>query len=305
VALTDGGGNVVERFQYAPFGGLANRNGVQTVQTPFLYNGRDGVVTDGNGLYYMRARYYEPRIGRFLSNDIFLGDILKAQSSNRYAYVQGNPISSIDPIGFFSFGDAVEFGAESLIAGSAATAAFSSKFLVENALGTGDLIFRTDTSRWWNQNVTKETERTALTWTAKAFDDDTFDQTSSNYDLVQAEQTISNMDLFNEGGNIAISVLQVGQSINTIGKSGFLQAIKTHKFNTWKRFAATGHYSSVSLLQSLNYAQNSTNPFRKVLWYFHATVSVSTALEPAKLINDVYKFGGDIKEEFSNQGGRK
>ena len=37
-----------------------------TNDTPFLYNGRYGVQTDPNGLLYMRARYYNPYICRFL-----------------------------------------------------------------------------------------------------------------------------------------------------------------------------------------------------------------------------------------------
>ncbi|SHJ31741.1 hypothetical protein [Desulfofundulus thermosubterraneus] len=54
VVLTDEGGRVTDRFQYGPYGELVYRSG--TNATPFLYNGRDGVMTDNNGLYYMRAR---------------------------------------------------------------------------------------------------------------------------------------------------------------------------------------------------------------------------------------------------------
>ena len=99
VALTDSNGNVVERFQYAPFGGLASRTVAQTVDTPFLYNGRDGVMKDGNGLYYMRARYYEPRVGRFVSKDLLLGKVNYGATLNEYAYVISNPIMLVDPRG--------------------------------------------------------------------------------------------------------------------------------------------------------------------------------------------------------------
>jgi len=67
--------------------------------TPFLFNGRDGVVTDGNGLYYMRARYYNPEIRRFVSQDLLLGVVIDGQSLNRYAYVGGNPVGFVDPLG--------------------------------------------------------------------------------------------------------------------------------------------------------------------------------------------------------------
>ncbi|MBD5465689.1 MAG: hypothetical protein HDR22_07710 [Lachnospiraceae bacterium] len=57
----------------------------------FLYNGQAGVETDRNGLYYMRARYYNTEIKRFLNRDILDGTIDNGQSLNKYSYVQGNP----------------------------------------------------------------------------------------------------------------------------------------------------------------------------------------------------------------------
>ena len=62
----------------------------------FLYNGRYGVETGANGLYYMRARYYNPQIKRFINRDIIDGSITDSQSLNKYSYVQGNPVSLID-----------------------------------------------------------------------------------------------------------------------------------------------------------------------------------------------------------------
>jgi len=61
VALTDETGNLVQRFQYSPYGMLL---GGDASKTPFLFNGQYGVMTDNNGLYYMRARYYSPDILR-------------------------------------------------------------------------------------------------------------------------------------------------------------------------------------------------------------------------------------------------
>ena len=65
----------------------------------FLYNGRYGVETGADGLYYMRARYYNPQIKRFINRDIIDGSITDSQSLNKYSYVQGNPISLVDPFG--------------------------------------------------------------------------------------------------------------------------------------------------------------------------------------------------------------
>ena len=65
----------------------------------YLYNGQYGVMTDGNGLYYMRARYYNQDIKRFINRDVVSGSITDSQSLNRYCYVQGNPVSLTDPFG--------------------------------------------------------------------------------------------------------------------------------------------------------------------------------------------------------------
>ena len=67
--------------------------------THYLYNGRAGVSTDDNGLYYMRKRYYNTDIKRFINSDILTGSIDNSQSLNRYSYVQGNPVSYTDPFG--------------------------------------------------------------------------------------------------------------------------------------------------------------------------------------------------------------
>lgn len=97
VALTALSGEVTDRYVYGPYGELLRKTG--DTKQPFLYNGRDGVVTDDNGLYCMRARYYNPDIKRFINRDVLTGSISVGQSLNRYAYVNGNPVSYVDPFG--------------------------------------------------------------------------------------------------------------------------------------------------------------------------------------------------------------
>ena len=94
--LTDEKGNVVAAYTYGAYGELLGGN---RTLTRFLYNGRLGVSTDDNGLYYMRQRYYNPEIKRFVNQDVIRGSIANSQSLNRYSYVQGNPISYTDPFG--------------------------------------------------------------------------------------------------------------------------------------------------------------------------------------------------------------
>lgn len=93
IALTAGNGNPTDYIQYSAYGTIAFRAG--STDTPFLYNGRHGVQTDANGLLYMRARYYNPFLCRFLNPDPvgFSGGL------NFYAYADGNPISLLDPFG--------------------------------------------------------------------------------------------------------------------------------------------------------------------------------------------------------------
>ena len=97
VAITDSCGNITDTFKYDTYGRLESRTGNSFVI--FGYNGRDGVVTDRNGLLYMRARYYSPDMHRFVNADIIPGEISNTVTLNRYAYANGNPVSNIDPFG--------------------------------------------------------------------------------------------------------------------------------------------------------------------------------------------------------------
>jgi RHS repeat-associated protein len=99
IALTDNSSQVIERMSYGPYGALAS--GTPTTDTPFLFNGRYGVMTDPNGLLFMRARYYNPYICRFISAD----PARFAGGMNFYAYANGNPVSLIDPFGLGSIAE--------------------------------------------------------------------------------------------------------------------------------------------------------------------------------------------------------
>ena len=83
--LTNAQGEVVENYQYGTYGELLSGD---TTKTSYLYNGMYGVATDENGLYYMRARYYNTDIKRFINRDVVKGSMENSQSLNRYSYVQ-------------------------------------------------------------------------------------------------------------------------------------------------------------------------------------------------------------------------
>jgi RHS repeat-associated protein len=93
IATTDSSGNAVNKYAYDAFGKVLEQEEVEV--NPFTYVGRFGVMDEGNGLLYMRARYYDPETGRFINKD----PIGLVGGINMYAYVTNNPINFVDPLG--------------------------------------------------------------------------------------------------------------------------------------------------------------------------------------------------------------
>ena len=89
VALADASGTITSSTTYDSFG-----NAASSIPTSYRYTGREyGVDT---GLYYYRNRWYDPEIGKFISEDpigFASGEI------NMYAYVHNNPLMFFDPLG--------------------------------------------------------------------------------------------------------------------------------------------------------------------------------------------------------------
>ena len=94
VALTDGVGALTDKYAYDPFGQLANSTG--STANPFKYVGRFGLFDEGNGLIYIRARYYNPAQARFLSKDALPGQATDSQSLHRFVYAMNNPFRLVD-----------------------------------------------------------------------------------------------------------------------------------------------------------------------------------------------------------------
>ena len=82
---------IQNHYQYDAFGnGICQEEGISN---RIRYTGQqyDGVT----GQYYLRARYYNPIVGRFLQEDVYQGDGL-----NLYAYCGNNPVRYYDPSGY-------------------------------------------------------------------------------------------------------------------------------------------------------------------------------------------------------------
>lgn len=96
MAMTDNSQAMVNRYAYTPFGIIANQMETLTFPQPFKFVGRWGVMTEPNGFYYMKARYYDPEVGRFISEDPIGFD---GGDTNLYLYASNNPIMFMDPNG--------------------------------------------------------------------------------------------------------------------------------------------------------------------------------------------------------------
>ena len=96
LGVSDHNGAVLENTRYAPFGAHRVPPSTGTSANPPRYTGRER--DPDTGLYYYRARYYDPDLGRFLSEDPLGFD---AGDPNFYAYVGNNPLIASDPTGEF------------------------------------------------------------------------------------------------------------------------------------------------------------------------------------------------------------
>ncbi len=92
--LTDGSGNNPVSYSYDVFGAIRTQTGTSSNYWLFAGEQRDG----DSGYIYLRARYYDPSIGRFITNDP-LGE------GNGYSYVLNNPVYLVDPYGLLSCND--------------------------------------------------------------------------------------------------------------------------------------------------------------------------------------------------------
>ena len=89
--ILDQSGEVLNFYQYSAFGETIISE--ETTPNRLRYNAQ--TEDELTGLYYLRARYYAPNIGRFTQEDVIYNDGL-----NLYAYCNSNPVMYSDPSGF-------------------------------------------------------------------------------------------------------------------------------------------------------------------------------------------------------------
>ena len=98
--VIDQNGNIINSYTYDEWGNILAKQ--EQLAQPLKYAGE--YLDDESGLYYLRARYYDPTIGRFISRDSYEGDITNPLTLNPYTYVENDPLGNIDPSGHFSIG---------------------------------------------------------------------------------------------------------------------------------------------------------------------------------------------------------
>lgn len=103
--LVNGSSEVGLAESYDPFGNPADMVGSDS-----SIIGYTGQQSDPSGLIYLRARYYDPLAGRFLTHDSFPGYSDLPQTQNPYVYGLNNPILYTDPSGYSSVPGGFPFG---------------------------------------------------------------------------------------------------------------------------------------------------------------------------------------------------
>jgi RHS repeat-associated protein len=97
--LTDAGGAVTDTYDYDAWGNTVNVTG----STPNVYRYRGEQYDPDLNLYYLRARYFNPLTGRFLTRAPVRGEIMAPTTFHRYLYTHGNPVNYVDPKGTQDF----------------------------------------------------------------------------------------------------------------------------------------------------------------------------------------------------------
>lgn len=94
--LTNSAGAITDDYEYDAFGNSFTKLGT----TPNVYLYRAEQYDPDLGLYYLRARYYNPATGRFMSRDPENGRPLNPGSLHKYLYADGDPVNGLDRSGW-------------------------------------------------------------------------------------------------------------------------------------------------------------------------------------------------------------
>ena len=126
--LVDENGMVTDSYSYDAYGNLLGST--RTSENDYLYRGEQ--FDESLDLQYLRARYYDPTTGRFISTDPFEGNIEQPVSRHRYLYGNANPVTFSDPSGLIA--SVAELGARNAIELNLQTRVFTTLAILGNTL---------------------------------------------------------------------------------------------------------------------------------------------------------------------------
>jgi RHS repeat-associated protein len=136
--MADAAGQIVLARGYTPFGLVRYAVGTAAGTLGFAGEQHDAAA----GLVYLRARYYDPATGRFLTRDVFPALATVPQSLHRYAYCGDDPINRTDPSGQWWWDDVERWGRR-----------------------TWNRLTRPfNRVSWWLENTAEDTERKVQNW---------------------------------------------------------------------------------------------------------------------------------------------
>jgi RHS repeat-associated protein len=129
--VLDQTGAKIASYDYDPYGNLMNNP-----QTPPEFGFAGMQYHAQSGLYLTMYRVYDPQTGRWLSKD----PILEEGGFNLYAYVEGDPLNYIDPLGLWGFGDPLPQGFVDFWAGFGDTLSFGITDSIRDQLDTNGAV---------------------------------------------------------------------------------------------------------------------------------------------------------------------
>lgn len=97
IGIYNSQGEALNTYEYDIWGKPTVVN--EEMLNSFLYSGE--YWDESTQLQYLRARWYEPGMGRFINEDTYQGELSNPLSLNLYTYVYNNPLKYIDPTGHF------------------------------------------------------------------------------------------------------------------------------------------------------------------------------------------------------------
>ena len=169
-ALSNATGAVTDRNAFTAFGenDPAGSSGWTsgTTDNNFKYTGEQ--LDPNLGFYYLRARYMNPSVGGFISQDSYMGSTSDPTSLHKYTYVGGNPMSFVDPSGNFAATFGLSPGLQLNLSSTTAVLSIATRIGAKLLLAVGtaavasSILNNARTQRLARQTLEKEVVDTAI-----------------------------------------------------------------------------------------------------------------------------------------------